>query len=69
MSPRPAEAARFRYKALRADGTREAGAVQAANEKAALDMLRARGLSPLTLSPDRRAAASWRGLFRPPALT
>lgn len=69
MSPRPAEAARFRYKALRADGTREAGSVQASSEKAALDTLRARGLSPLAVSPDRREALSGRSLFRPPALT
>lgn len=69
MSPSPGEDASFRYKALRADGTRESGQVAAGSERAALDLLRARGLSPLAVRPLRPAASGGGGLLRAPALT
>ncbi len=67
MSPRQAEGAAFRYKALRPDGTRESGQVAASSARAALETLRGRGLSPLVLRPVGRGLG-WRGLFRPTPL-
>ncbi|MFV3078080.1 type II secretion system F family protein [Niveispirillum fermenti] len=68
MSPRPGETATFRYRALRADGSRETGHLEAGSDKSALEQLRARGLTPVTLRPLPQAGTvrSW---FRPPALT
>lgn len=69
MSPKLVEGIRFRYRALRPDGKREAGMVAASSAQTAMALLRARGLSPLTLHPDRRVSFPWRTLFRPPVLT